>query len=252
LALAHFEERAPVLVRVDGLRHGEHRELEFEVPLGATLSGRVVDAAGEPVADVTVVTHTTLPFGDEHSARAWIEPGEQAKYRTLGPAPGDERTRRVAHTDSAGRYTLVGLAAGAHYVSAYGTPFTRAALTVDVDATRAENDAPELALAGNGSADFDVRLPANLDPRDVEVALQSSTRSWRKPIAAGIMPLLDESGRLVLRGLPEQECTLIIVHRSPRVDASGWKWFERTTLARVPFVPQRGRPTAVLLDLRPR
>jgi hypothetical protein len=157
----------------------------------------------------------------------------------------------VTRTDSTGRYTFVGLAPGAHEVSAYGTPFMRDALVTQVAPTHVESAAPDLALGGSASADFDVLLAADLDTQELAFELQLGRGKWLKPLDQVAAPTLDDRSRLVLRGLPQTGCTLVVSRWIQHAAPSGAHWTEQVTLARVPFQPQHGAPTSVTLDLRP-
>ena len=249
VAVAHFEGRPPVRFALEGLRHGERRELEVAVPVGKALSGRVLDEVGEPVADALVVTHTSLVV-DAGAWWTWVEPGATHELHPQQFSREDERMRRVARTDSLGRYTFVGLATGAHLIIAYGTPFTRKEIQAHVEATRGESSALDLVLDGNASAEFAVRLPEDLDPRELVFELRIGRGSWLTPLDAGASPPLDERGRLVLRGLPGRGCTLLVSRWIERVDLRGAMWKEQVILARVPFRPKGGTPTPMTLDLR--
>lgn len=250
LAVAHFAERAPVRVQVSGLRHGERRELAVDVPAGITLTGRVVDPSGEPLADVVVVTRSTTGsngyFVPDHCL--WLGPGSSGELRREDMQSFDDAraTRRVARTDAAGRYTLGGLAPGVHLVHAYGTPFTRTELELRIDVQHETHTAPDLALGGTAGADIDVRLPAELDTKDLSFVLQIGRGSRLQPIDTDASPLLDARGCLVLRGLPEKHCTLVVT-RMVELDA---KSRQQLTLARLSFLPRKGLPTPVVLEVR--
>jgi hypothetical protein len=250
IAVAHFADRAPVRFELAGLLHGERRELQLEVPVGAALTGRVVDAAGEPVADVPVVTYTGRGMSGFSWSSHWLEPGRDREPDTSIPSREDTRRRRVARTDEAGRYTFVGLAPGAHTVDAFGTPFTLRAIEARIASTHGEHSAPDLVLGGSGSADFDVRLPADIDLLGLSFELQVGRGGWLNPLDPSVAPVLDDRGRLVLRGLPELGCTLVISRWVEHVAPAGTKWREQIALARVPFRPRRGAMTPVVLDLR--
>ena len=245
VALAHFAAHAPIMLRVADLRHGERRELELDVPLGATLTGRVVDSDGRPVEGVLVQTHTTLGLAEDDPWRVWLEPGEVDKPRPVGRAlPELSGTRRVARTDSLGCYSLSGLASGAHVVTAYGTPFNRKSVSTHTGAEHGVSTAPDIVLGGSASADVDVWLPADVDQSELQLVLKMGSGSWLKQITTepSSIPTV-----LQLRGLPEETCTLVL----SRLVVGPGRSVETRPLARVTFVPGRAVPTAVTLDARP-
>jgi hypothetical protein len=250
VAVAHFTDRPPVRFELTGLLHGERRELLVEVPPGAALTGRVIDPAGEPVAGVPVVTYTGLGVSGVIWSSFWLEPGRDREPDRSISSREDTRRRRVARTDTAGRYTFAGLAHGAHTVIAYGTPFTHREIEARIASTHGEHSAPDLVLEGSGSADFDVRLPADLDVLSLSFELQVGRGGSLNPLDPSAAPVLDDRGRLVLRGLPELGCTLVISRWVEHVAPAGTKWREQIALARVPFRPRRGAMTPVVLDLR--
>jgi hypothetical protein len=246
-ALAHFAEHAPVSFRVADLRHGERRELEVEVPLGATLTGRVVDAIGQPVAGVLVQTHTTLELGAEEPWRVWLEPSGVDKPRPVGRSRADAAgTRRVVHTDGTGRYAFSGLAPGTHVVTAYGTPFTQRSVSTDIGAERDRHTVPDIVLGGSASADIDVWLPAEVNVSELQLVLKIGSGSWLKQITTEPLSLRGEPTVLQLRGLPEEACTLVVSHRNVVTGRAD----DTRPLARVTFTPKRGTPTPVVLDAR--
>jgi hypothetical protein len=159
---------APVLIRDVWFDARESRDgIEITLGAGAAITGRVLDARGDPVEGLCVM--------------AWV--GERPRHPSchFGPAPGRLRLEESpigARTDAAGEYAFRGLRAGVEY---------RVALAWND--REWESCAPCLETPVTApAAGVDFVRPARLSVRAIDAQDGSRLRSWN-------LAIVDEEGR---------------------------------------------------------
>jgi len=76
-------------VRVQVSASGEGPIVEIRLQRGATISGRIFDAGGEPVPGIRVAAETPTRFGSNISTVATAETDDRGEYRLAGLSAGD-------------------------------------------------------------------------------------------------------------------------------------------------------------------
>jgi hypothetical protein len=137
------QQRPLVPGRALALRAGDTLELDIEVPRGHAISGRVVDAHGEPLEGLLV--------------QAWQQQFVDGRA-VLEPA-----TVHVHRTDDRGHYRIHGLVTGTYYVVAHDEPPEAFSSRVTVAPIASRGVTPG---AGRGAGEGG-RAPAMIAPADV-------------------------------------------------------------------------------------
>ncbi|MEZ6016729.1 MAG: hypothetical protein R3F49_16545 [Planctomycetota bacterium] len=268
-----FAERPPFELEVQELAPGEPQRVVARAPRGADLEVRVHGAEACLLAGLAV---TVQPRGPDGRALSRSGPVSQRALRgapnptALGPEAG-ALDGRVGTTDERGLCALRGFAPGPHEVRMYLTPWTSEARHWDVPPTLPPSDQAASALdfalpqgcgadlwfqlaadsGGNGGSGGagDAEGTGSLDARlrAYDGALQINGAPWQR-FAHASGPLVDERGRMALRGLRPGPCTLVITAPSPEPALPGDR--ERRRTLRVEFTAAPGPPTQVRVDLR--
>ena len=84
--------QTPVMARPFSLQDGQAFRADLQLPPAAAISGRVVDAAGEPIGRVTVGAVRIVPEGTATAVTAQTD--DRGQYRVFGLIPGEY----VVHT----------------------------------------------------------------------------------------------------------------------------------------------------------
>ena len=221
-------EACHVALGVEPLRHVE---VVHAVTRGRTVHGRLTDAAGRPVAGALVYgTSASTPIvmtdGDTTVSISGSKVSLSGSVRTrpsgaaggLGRLPPGWRVERggpEATTDPDGRFVLHALPSSAFELHCELTPWTQLESAVAAGVPGERRGAPvdvTLVAPGAGAADLWFRFPNGAQLADFDVALQSRGGPWQNADQA-VAPLLDDRGRLRLRGLPEVEHRLVVTRR---------------------------------------
>ncbi|MBP7149659.1 MAG: carboxypeptidase regulatory-like domain-containing protein, partial [Acidobacteria bacterium] len=152
--------RAPGRAEVSGLVPHEIREgLRIELQPGATLTGRVVDAAGKPVRGAT--------------ASLKAAPPEARGMRMFGPAPGDAALpEQRADSDAEGHFAIADLPAGRFDLTVRRAGFaTRTLPAIDIAADGQPRDVGAITLEPGARVEGRVTDPAGAPIDDVTVML---------------------------------------------------------------------------------
>ena len=238
----------PYRVRVDDLRHGERRELEIDVPSGhhpggacrrylRRTRGRRARADVRDASREQGHSRAVLPLDRARISR-------QHRLGQLRVLRCERHTSRCPH-GLWGAILFTGPRAGP-------PPRTCVRDTIHAQANRDDHwrRARNAHRAGHRARwqrrRSDRRAAAGgLDPKELEFAFQFGSSSWLKPIDPDSLPVLDARGRIDLRGLPEETCSLVVNRRIVGLNGS---LTENRPLGRITFLPKRGAPTPVTMD----
>lgn len=137
--------RAVQQVEVEGLTRGERRSVRVELDRGTQLVGRVLDAAGAPLAGVQVERTTGTVAG---------VPKNVSEYGPSGPLPNLEETY---HTDREGRFVVTGGAVGMQTFRVCLSPWLSVDRTVELPLD--DGEVLELQTPPSGWLEGELTLP---------------------------------------------------------------------------------------------
>ena len=169
---------------------GQTTELALHLQKGAVITGKLLDAAGEPVTDVRIMTMHRISVG---------RPG--ASQLRFIPAPGGDQTNDL------GEFRIAGLAPGQYYVAAMprgGSPF----------------GGPAVMPTANATANITTYYPGTIDQaaaQTINVAAGETVENIVFNLQS--VPAFRVSGRVVdENGAPVAGAMVMLIAGEPRVN----------------------------------
>lgn len=218
---ATFEDRPTFAFDLGELVAGDTRRVVLDVPRGLKIEGHVRDAEGRPQGGLPVAL---------------------VRLQADGSASRGAVLRTV-DSDPDGSFKFMASAGHAYAASIPLTPWRTLSAPVNLTAGPVVRGVVDLTVDEGGQADlsFSFAHGALLSEYDVALVLADGTRL--RDVDA-LSALRDRRGRMILRGLAEGPCQLVVTQRA-RPAAPG-----ATESRSFGFLPHAGRPTEVTIDLR--